>query len=55
MKPISKRELVNSKPVIIAKDKNANAKPIGLQKPNAGFAKHILWIAEDAFTEDLRP
>ena len=38
----------------VAKDKNPNAKVVGLPKPNLGFAKNILWISEDAFTEDLK-
>ena len=43
------------KPTLIAKDKNPNAKVVGLPKPNFGFARNSLWISEDAFTEDLKP
>jgi hypothetical protein len=43
------------KPTLIAKDKNPNAKVVGLPKRNFGFAKDYLFISEDAFTEDLKP
>lgn len=53
MKTPSKKDI--TKPAQVAKDKNPEAKPVGLPKRNLGYGKHILWIAEDAFTEDLKP
>ena len=50
----TKKAKASDRTTEIAKDKNPNSKPIGLGKPNAGFAKNILWISEDAFTEDLK-
>lgn len=48
------KKVVQPKTTEIAGDLNPNSKPIGLRKPNAGFAKHYVFIADDLFDEDLK-
>jgi hypothetical protein len=45
---------LNSSVLTKAKDKNPIAKAVGLPKPNAGFARNFVTIADDLFTDDLR-
>ncbi len=51
---VNTKKVVRQKTTEIAGDLNPNSKPIGVRKPNAGFAKHYVFIADDLFDEDLK-
>jgi hypothetical protein len=52
MATMTKRVELPKKTSIIVKNKTLKSENI--LKPNLGFARHTIWIAEDAFDDDLK-